>query len=226
MSAPEGEVRPVAVWDWPVRITHWAIAVLFALQWWTGETGKMDWHVRFGVMALGLVVFRLLWGLFGSSTARFAGFVRGPRAVWGYAGKLLRGAEGPAMLGHNPLGAVSIVAMLGLLAAQVVLGLVSVDVDGINSGPWASKVSFEQGRWAANAHELVFKLLLALTAVHLAAVVFYLAVRRENLVGPMLSGRRRAPLGTSAMTMAAWWKAAACVAAAFVVMWVAWSPPG
>lgn len=225
MAAGAGGGPPVAVWDWPVRLVHWAIAVVFGLQWWTGETGRMDWHVRFGVLALGLVVFRLLWGVFGSSTARFAGFVRGPRAVWGYAGKLLKGVEAPAMLGHNPLGALSIVAMLGLLAAQVGLGIFAVDVDGINSGPLAARVSFEQGRWAAHAHELVFKLLLGLTAVHLAAVVFHLAVRREDLVGPMLTGRRSAPPGTAPMTPAAAWRAAACGLVAAAAMWLAWSPP-
>lgn len=216
--------RPVAVWDWPVRVTHWTLAVLFALQWWTAEKGLMDWHVRFGVLALGLVVFRLLWGVFGSSTARFAGFVRGPRAVLGYARGLLRSTEAPAMLGHNPMGALSIVAMLALLAAQVGFGLFAVDVDGINSGPWASRVSFEQGRWAARAHGWVFNGLLALTAVHVAAVVLHLAVRRENLVGPMLTGRRALSLDVAGMTKAAAWRLPACLALALLAMWLAWSP--
>ena len=223
------EARPatavVAVWDWPVRVTHWLLVALFGLQWWSGETGRLGLHTKLGLMFVGLLAFRILWGLFGSSTARFAGFVRGPRAVWTYAAGLFRPAEGAAMIGHNPMGGWSIVAMLLLMLTQAGLGLFAVDTDGLESGPLAYKVSFEQGRWAAHTHDLVFKLLLALTALHVAAALFYLVRRRENLIGPMLTGRRRAPAGTAPMARVGWWRVLLALALAYAVMTLVWFHP-
>lgn len=224
-SAEREPGAQVAVWDWPVRITHWALVVLFALQWWSGKAGKLDLHTKFGMMFVGLLAFRILWGLFGSSTARFARFVGGPRAVWTYAAGLFKPAEGAAMIGHNPMGGWSIVAMLALLTLQVGFGLFAVDTDGLESGPLAYKVSFDQGRWAAHAHGLVFNLLLALTALHVAAAVFYLVQRRENLIGPMLTGRRRAPAGTAPMARVGWWRVLLALALAYAVMSLVWFHP-
>ena len=225
MIAPRAEDRYVAIWDWPVRLVHWAIATLFAVQWWAAETGHFDWHVRFGIVFLGLIVFRLLWGVFGSSTARFVHFVRGPLAVGCYAARLLRREPSEVVIGHNALGGWSVIAMLALLLLQVALGLFAVDTDGLNSGPLAAKVSFEQGRWAAHMHGLVFDALLVLVALHVAAIAFYLVVRRDNLVGAMLTGRRMAPAAAAPMSRAAGWRLLACVAAAVAAMWLAWSPP-
>ena len=215
----------VAVWDWPVRITHGLLIVLFGLQWWSGQTGKLDLHTKFGMMFVGVLAFRILWGLFGSSTARFAGFVRGPRAVWTYATGLSKPAEGAAMIGHNPMGGWSIVAMLALLTAQVGFGLFAVDTDGLESGPLAYKLSFDQGRWAAHAHGFVFNLLLALTALHVAAAAFYLVQRRENLVGPMITGRRRAPVGTAPLRRVGWWRVLRALVLAYAVMSLGWFHP-
>ena len=129
------------VWDLPTRLVHWLVVLGVALSWWTGETGRLEWHRWSGYGLLGLVAFRIYWGFFGSSTARFRQFLRGPRTVIGY----LRGAWPPAP-GHNPLGALSVLALLALLATQIVLGLFAVDVDGIESGPLSLYVSFDAGR--------------------------------------------------------------------------------
>jgi cytochrome b len=129
--------------------------------------------------------FRIFWGFFGGSTARFSAFVRGPGAVVAY----LRGAFAPGP-GHNPLGALSVVALLLLLIAQIALGLFAIDVDGIESGPLSHLVSFEGGRAAADWHEGVFELLKWLIALHVVAVFFYLFARKQNLIGAMLSGKR------------------------------------
>ena len=181
--------RPaVRVWDVPVRLVHWATVIAVALSWWTGETGRLEWHRWSGYALLGLVTFRIYWGFFGSSTARFRQFVRGPRAVAGY----LRGAWNVAA-GHNPLGALSVLALIVLLLAQVMLGLFAVDVDGIESGPLSLYVSFETGRLAAEWHEAVFNVLLALTALHIVAIAWYRVVKKEKLVEAMIHGTRAYP---------------------------------
>jgi cytochrome b len=137
---------------------------------------------------LGLVIFRIFWGFFGSSTARFSQFLRGPGAIVGY----LRGAWAPQP-GHNPLGALSVVLMLGLLAAQIVFGLFAVDVDGIESGPLSEYVSFEAGRAAAEWHEGVFDALLWLIGLHVLAIAYYRFARKENLLDAMFHGTRDYP---------------------------------
>jgi cytochrome b len=181
--------RPaVRVWDVPVRLVHRATVIAVALSWWTGETGRLEWHRWSGYALLGLVTFRIYWGFFGSSTARFRQFVRGPRAVAGY----LRGAWNVAA-GHNPLGALSVLALIVLLLAQVMLGLFAVDVDGIESGPLSLYVSFETGRLAAEWHEAVFNVLLALTALHIVAIAWYRVVKKEKLVEAMIHGTRAYP---------------------------------
>ena len=182
--APPSPAR-VRVWDVPVRFVHWFMVVLFAVSWWTAETGRMEWHQYSGFTLLALLVFRIYWGFAGSSTARFGEFVRGPRALRSY----LRGrwAQAP---GHNPLGALSVVALLTLLLTQVVLGLFAVDVDGIESGPLSIYVSFDAGRVAAEWHEAVFEVLQWLIALHIVAVFYYVFRRKENLIGAMFHGKR------------------------------------
>jgi len=178
----------VRVWDIPTRLTHWLIVVLVALCWWTAETGRLEWHRWGGYSLLGLLIFRIYWGLVGSSTARFAGFVRGPRAIVSY----LRGGWA-AVPGHNPLGALSVVALLLLLVAQITLGLFAVDIDGIESGPLSLYVSFEAGRVASHWHCDLFNVLLGLIALHLIAVAWYVFVRKQPLVAAMVHGERSYP---------------------------------
>ena len=178
----------VRVWDVPTRVAHWSMALCVGFSWWTGESGRLEWHRWSGYLLLGLVTFRVYWGFFGSETARFRGFVRGPRAVGDY----LRGRWAPRP-GHNPLGALSVLALLALLALQVGLGLFSVDVDGIESGPLSAWVSFKAGRAAAHWHGVVFNVLQAFIALHVVAIGWYRIVRREKLLGAMLHGERELP---------------------------------
>lgn len=175
----------VRVWDGPTRIAHWLMVILFGLSWWTGDTGRLEWHRWSGYALLGVLVFRLCWGIFGSSTSRFSQFVRGPRAIRDY----VRGRWELAP-GHNPLGALSVLALLALLLVQVGLGLFAVDVDGIESGPLSRHVSFETGRLCAKWHHTLFDALQVLVALHVAAVLFYVFVKKQNLVGAMISGKR------------------------------------
>lgn len=181
----------IRVWDWTIRLFHWTLVVLIVALWRTAETGAMDWHRRLGLITMGLLVFRLYWGVAGPQTARFSSFIKGPRAIFAYLSKLRRRPYAPAF-GHNPVGALSVAALLLALLAQIGLGLFAVDVDGLESGPLARYVSFEFGRAAAELHELVFNILVALIALHVAAVVSYLLVLKTNLVRPMMTGQRNA----------------------------------
>ncbi len=180
----------VAVWDLPIRIFHWALLALVVAAWWSQKSGDLNLHRIVGSTVVGLLVFRIWWGLFGSSTARFSAFVKGPRAALAYARTLFMKGENPA-LGHNPLGGWSVVALLVCLVLLVGCGLFAVDVDGLESGPLSSRVTFETGRLASKIHGLAFNGLEALVVLHLVAIAFYAAFKRQDLVGPMVTGRRR-----------------------------------
>lgn len=197
------------VWDLPVRLFHWALVALLGFSWWSGDHHDMDWHRLSGYTILALLVFRLYWGVVGGRTARFGQFVRGPRAAFAYLGKLGRRPY-QAADGHNPIGGWSVLLMLAALTVMVVAGLFSVDVDGLESGPLADYVSFDAGRWAAGVHHVVFNVLLALVALHVVAIIFYLVALRHNLVTPMIHGRRRIDAGEGVPTKlgASPWKAA------------------
>jgi cytochrome b len=178
--------RAVKVWDIPTRLFHWSIVLLVVLSWRSAESGAMDWHYLSGIAALGLLLFRLIWGMIGGHTARFSHFLRSPCAALSY---LRDPAKPAAQPGHNPLGGYSVFAMLLLLAAQVGTGLFAVDVDGIESGPLSYLVSFEQGRVAAGVHETSFNLLLGLIALHLLAIAYYRVRYARRLILPMITGR-------------------------------------
>jgi cytochrome b len=173
------------------------MALLVPLAWWAIETGHMAWHYRFGFALLGLLIFRLIWGFAGSSTARFASFVKGPRRVIAY----LRGGQGNVH-GHNPLGALSVIALLAVLALQIGFGLFAANGNGSKAGPFADLIAPNAAHVAAALHKANFYLLLGLIGLHIAAVLFYLLVRRDNLISPMLTGRRPATAGTQAVTTA------------------------
>lgn len=199
MSSQPAEVR-IRIWDAPIRLIHWAMVVLIAISWWTAENGELEYHRYSGYALLGLLVFRLYWGFAGSSTARFANFVRGPGAILAYLRQMpARVADRSpiATPGHNPLGALSVIALLALLLAQVALGLFAVDVDGIESGPLSHLVSFDAGRACAEFHEDLFDVLLVLIALHVAATLFYLICKRDNLIAAMIHGHRNYPAGDS-----------------------------
>lgn len=180
----------------------------------------MDLHRLSGSILLGLIAFRLIWGFIGGSTARFGNFLRSPARVFAY---LRSDGQGPRAPGHNPVGGYSVLAMLLLIAAQIGTGLFAVDVDGLELGQLSHLVSFDQGRAAAELHEMSFTLLQIVVAVHVVAVLFYLVVRKRNLVRPMLTGIDRqiadprgalvpAPRARLALAVAlsaglAWWTA-------------------
>lgn len=209
------------VWDLPTRLIHWLLVALIAFSWWSAENDRIEWHIWSGLGILILLLFRILWGLFGSSTARFANFVRGPRGVLDYLRGRWRGT------GHTPIGALSVVALLVLLCAQVGLGLFASDDDGLYQGPLAHLVSLDASEEAADLHDDLFDVLLVFIGLHIAAVLFYLVFARKNLVGPMITGRGVIDPKAEPMRPAKWWVAALCLlVAVWITRWiVAGAPP-
>jgi cytochrome b len=165
----------------------------------------------------------LLWGVFGSSTARFSNFIRGPSAVLAY----LRDSRGWRAIGHSPLGALSVIALLGLTLLQVVTGLFNADDDGLVEGPLAPLVSFDTADAAHDLHALLFNVLLVFIAIHVAAILFYRLFQGKKLLGPMISGRAALDPGVEPMRPGRGWVAVACLAVALAVTrWIiGGSPP-
>jgi cytochrome b len=222
----DGMTVSTKLWDLPTRLVHWSFVVLLPWLWWSAEKGDLDTHIKLGMVMLILVVFRILWGLVGSSTSRFTGFVRGPGTVARYLRGLF-GKEGEPFVGHNPLGAISVVALLLLLGGEVMLGLFAQDTDGLYSGPLNSLVGYDTAEAARDWHELGFNVILAVVGIHLLAIIFYLIVKRDNLVGPMITGRKRYAGTITAPTMAPVWRAGLCLVAAWAVGgWVWFGAPG
>ena len=176
------------IWDLPIRLFHWGLVALVLLAWRSAETGDMHTHLLAGAGIAGLLAFRLCWGLFGSSTARFAHFVKGPKTVLAYA-RSLRAAV--PEVGHNPMGGWSVLALLFCLLALIGFGLFAVDTDGLNSGPLADFMDYDKSRAASYWHGFAFTLLEILVGLHLLAVLFYQLIKKHGLIEAMVSGRRR-----------------------------------
>ncbi|MEO5971937.1 MAG: cytochrome b/b6 domain-containing protein [Sphingomicrobium sp.] len=211
------------VWDLPTRLFHWTLVALIAFSWWSAENHHLDWHLWAGLGVISLLLFRLLWGFVGSSTARFASFVRGPRAVVAF----LRDEKSWRAAGHTPLGALSVVAILAVVGADAALGLIAADEDGFNQGPLAHLVSIDASDAARELHEMLFNGLLALIILHVAAILYYRLFRRKKLVGPMITGRGELEDGVAPMRPGRWWVAVVCLAIAIgMTRWlIAGAPP-
>jgi cytochrome b len=178
---------PTRVWDLPTRIFHWALLVSFVGSVITAKLGGdwMAWHFRLGYGAMTLLLFRIVWGFIGGRWSRFASFIYAPSTIWAY----FKGLGKPEhSVGHNPMGAGSVFALLGFLLLQVATGLFSDD-DASNTGPLTRFVSNARVSLATWYHkEVGSNVLLVLVALHVAAVLYYFYKKKENLVQPMLRG--------------------------------------
>ncbi len=180
-----GGVRQIPVWDLPTRLFHWSLLVAVVVSVVAIEVlDDATLHVKSGRVVLGLIVFRLLWGLVGSSTAQFHRFVRGPSAVLRYLK-----SESPAYVGHNPLGALSVLALLASLSVQVLSGL-GADDEIFTTGPLTKYLSSDWVSIANRVHHWNKWVLLALVITHIVAIIWYARRRGNNLVGPMITGRQ------------------------------------
>ncbi|MDQ0045226.1 cytochrome b/b6 domain-containing protein [Variovorax boronicumulans] len=185
LQATASTAAPTRVWDLPTRLFHWALAVAVIGLIGTGLSGIMEWHFRLGYTVLALLLFRLLWGFVGGRWSRFAAFIYAPGSVINY----LRGRAHPDhLIGHTPLGALSVFAVLAILAFQVATGLMADDEISA-SGPLTSFVSGAVVSFATGWHKAQGKwIVIALVSLHVLAVLFYVLVRRHRLVRPMVSG--------------------------------------
>ena len=189
---PENHVA-IKVWDLPIRLFHWVLVVLIVFQVVSGKIGgnMMPWHVYSGYAVLVLVIFRILWGFAGSTHARFASFLAGPVATLHFARRLFS-REAVPQVGHNPLGGWMVVALVASLAVQTVTGLFAND--GVaTQGPLAALVTIEVSNELSLIHRASLKILLALSALHILAVLFHWVVKKDNLIGAMFTGVRRVP---------------------------------
>lgn len=181
-------MQTIKLWDAPLRIFHWSLALLVTAALVTGLSGGalIDWHGRIGAAIAALLGFRLVWGVVGSTYARFATFVKGPASVIAYLKGQWRG------IGHNPLGALSVIAMLGFLSLQVLTGLPASD-DVAFRGPYNVLVSKDTELLALYLHQRIAWAIAVLLVLHLAAIAYYARANGDNLVKPMLTGRKELP---------------------------------
>lgn len=218
--------RVVKVWDLPVRLFHWTLVVLLVVSFTTGKLGGnwLVWHFRSGYCILTLVLFRIVWGLAGSQTARFSNFISGPTRVFGYARSLL-GGRPQFHAGHNPMGGLMVVLMLLLLLVQASTGLFADD-DIATRGPLADKVSDAMVSLFTTIHRININVILACVALHICAALFYLFVRKDNLIKPMFTGSKAIPDDHPAPALSGHLPAVLiiAIAAAFVVWLVKFYP--
>ncbi len=196
------------VWDLGVRVFHWVLVVLLMALWATAES-EGDWmgvHRWLGTAVLALVLARLIWGFIGSETARFAKFLKGPRAVIGYFRQWRGQGDESLHAGHNPAGGWSVVLLLALLLLQAVTGLFSND-DIFFEGPLSSLVSKALSDRLTGIHHLLFNALLAAVVLHVVAVAAYWIFKRNNLILPMILGRKRLPAEMAAPQLRSPWLA-------------------
>ncbi len=188
----------VAAWDLPTRIFHWLLVGLVAFSWASMEYAEelrdplLKWHRWSGLLILTVLVWRLLWGIFGSSTSRFKNFVPYPKDVTTYVKAMMDGTE-PKYLGHNPLGSLMVLALIATLFTQASLGLFAVEHNDLTAGPLYRFLSEEGRKTATSLHHMLFNLgLFWLISAHIAANVFYAIIRREPLIKAMFTGRKPA----------------------------------
>jgi cytochrome b len=204
------------LWDWPVRLTHIGLIICVISAYVSYELDQMEWHMRNGFVLLTLVLFRVLWGLFGSSSARFSQFLTGPSAVIAY----LRGGAARRWPGHSPVGGWAVVVLLLALLVQASTGLFSSD-DLFTEGPLVHLVSDDLSEAISGFHtEFFFVGLAALLVLHIGAALFYRFVRKQDLITPMVTGSAPlAPEDAQMLRFAPLWRAALLLALSAAVVW-------
>lgn len=178
------------VWDWATRLFHWILVILVSISMYTGFVGgfrEMDWHMYSGYAILALIIFRIGWGFVGSYNARFTSFIRGPGGIVAYLRNMM--SSGPGV-GHSPLAALSVIALLLALLVQAVTGLFAND-DIFIEGPLVHLVSEDLSNQLTSIHELNRWIVIALLVLHLAAILFYELVKRDRIVLPMITGWKK-----------------------------------
>ena len=223
MSEEREPLVDVPMWDLPVRLFHWSFVVAFFVCWFSGQAGDLDLHYASGMVLVGLVVFRVLWGLVGSPTARFSHFLRWPTKAIAYLRESFGDARPSYSFGHNAAGGLMVAALIALIGVETVSGMASTD-DVLFDGPLFGRLPSWLSAPLETYHELLANILLALALLHIAVIIFYRLLKRENLVRAMIVGRARLPRSVAQMAQqdgsaksAPQWRALVCVAIAAAV---------
>jgi|DEB0MinimDraft_6_1074348.scaffolds.fasta_scaffold77031_1 cytochrome b len=229
--------RKVKVWDIWVRLFHWLLVAFILLSYLTGEVGGFDFtmpgsgnfvsnmtlHMWSGLTIFALLVFRIVWGFAGSTTARFANFLRGPSSILDYVKTVFTGPV-KFFAGHNPAGGAVVAIMLLALLVQAVTGMFSQDDSFFaTKGPLAHLISDETSKVITGRHELWWEyVIITLIVVHIAANLFYWLVKKQDLIVAMITGRRRLPEGEAEpqLSFAATWLGAVIAVAAGIASWL------
>lgn len=196
--------QKVLVWDLPTRIFHWSLVILIPFMWFSADQGGswMAWHLRAGLLILGLLLFRISWGFFGSDTSRFTQFIRGPQSMKSYLQGRLSENQQP---GHNPVGALMVITLLLALLVQVITGLFSADENTyLYSGYLNSWVSSSTGTWFRTIHTEFFWWLVALITAHVVVVVSYKVFKKKNYITPMITGYKELPAPLPVLRFTSW----------------------
>lgn len=207
----------VKIWDGWVRMSHWLILVLMLVSFGTAKSQKMDWHMLSGYTILTLLIFRLLWGVFGSDTARFATFLAWPGAALRQLAKIGR-KESDTEVSHNPAGGWMVVLLLALLLTQATTGLFTYD-QVFTRGPLARRVSEEWVDLASTIHVKNFYWLLGAIAAHVVAVGVYFVAKSHDLLGPMIHGEKKLPADIPAPRMGSPTLGLALLALSAAIVW-------
>lgn len=219
MTKPTAKLEKRPVWDIYVRLFHWVLAAGVLFAWWSGEQGGnwMTWHMYAGYTVLGLVLFRLLWGVAGSHYARFSEFIYSPTSTLRYTRQLLQHRE-PHYLGHNPLGGWMVVALLLLAAVQAGTGLFAND-EIFTEGPLAQLISYDLSVEITRWHKWLFNILLLAIVLHILGVIYHQVFKRENLVQAMLHGYKLAANDTPSHPFAPFLRGLVLALVAAVIVW-------
>jgi cytochrome b len=180
------------IWDLPLRIFHWLFAITILASWYTSDQDHdlIELHMQLGFLAIGLIVFRLLWGFIGSKHSRFASFLPTPKQLFSYI-KNLTNNKNVTSVGHNPLGSLMVIVMIGLVSLQAVSGLFIND-DIFSAGPYYGSVSKEIEQVMMFLHHHTFDYMIAAIALHLIAIFYYVRIKKQSLILPMITGKKLA----------------------------------
>ena len=176
------------VWDLPLRLFHWLLVTSMIASYVTAKLGFdwMQWHFYLGYWTIGLLVFRMLWGIFGPRHARFGSFIHNPSAIWLYL-KGMFNPESARSIGHNPVGGLMVLLMLLLVAVQAGTGLFTTDAV-VWAGPYNPSVSESTAGFLSTVHDWNFNFIIGAVVLHIGAILFYAFYKKQNLVVPMLHG--------------------------------------
>jgi len=220
MPTKPGLWLPMRVWDLPVRLFHWTLVTLVVVAWLSIEVLNNLWlHMLVGQAILALLVFRIVWGVIGSDTARFTQFLRNPIHAVTHLMQMTK-KEPDTEVGHNAAGGWMVLVLLLVLLAQTATGLVSADEESFVEAPLNHLVGGEVGGRMLWWHRLIFDGIKALVVAHILAVIAYAVLKRHNLVRPMITGKKRLPATTPQPRMRSAWLGLAVAVGSVAAVWV------